>query len=50
MAGMHVTSAFAGLAALLGSVIAFTFLPSRREFEASRQPSGPPAPEPAMAH
>jgi EmrB/QacA subfamily drug resistance transporter len=41
MTGMHVTSAFAGLAALLGAAVAFVFLPGRREYEASRQPREP---------
>jgi DHA2 family integral membrane protein (MFS transporter) len=49
MTGMHVTSAFAGLAALLGAGVAFLFLPSRREYETSRQPSAPVAPEPEVA-
>ncbi len=52
MSGMHVTSGFAGLATLLGAAVAFTFLPSRREYETARQ--SPPAAaasdrEPALA-
>jgi DHA2 family integral membrane protein (MFS transporter) len=46
MSGMHVTSLFAGLAALLGAVVAFAFLPSRREFHAAHGTPGP-APGPA---
>ena len=49
MSGMHVTSFFAGLAALLGAGLAFAFLPSRREYETSRQPHRPAVPEPEGA-
>jgi hypothetical protein len=50
MTGMHVTSLFAGFAGLLGALVAFLFLPSKREFRASaRAATGAPA-EPAMAH
>ena len=52
MSGMHVTSLAAGAAAMFGALIAFLFLPSRREFAASNAAVGPgaPQPEPALAH
>jgi EmrB/QacA subfamily drug resistance transporter len=50
MTGMHVTSLFAGFAGLLGALVAFRFLPSKREFRAvATTGAGTPA-EPAMAH
>jgi MFS family permease len=45
MSGMHVTSVFSGLSVLLGALIAFLFLPSRREFGAMH--AAPPGPAPA---
>ena len=35
MSAMHITSIVAGLIALLGAVVAFRFLPSRREDDES---------------
>ena len=50
MSGMHVASLFAGLAALLGALVAFAFLPSRREFgEAHAGPGVATQPAPAVA-
>jgi EmrB/QacA subfamily drug resistance transporter len=51
MSGMHVTSLFAGLAALIGAGLAFVFLPSRREYETAHQPDRltVPQPEPELA-
>ncbi len=48
MVAMRVTSMAGGLFGLLGSAVAFCFLPSRREFAAMGAPRGEP--EPAMAH
>jgi DHA2 family integral membrane protein (MFS transporter) len=50
--GMHTASLVAGLAGLIGSIVAFLFLPSRREFAASTAsvPSGAAKPEPVLAH
>jgi EmrB/QacA subfamily drug resistance transporter len=49
MSGMHITSVFAGLSALLGALVAFVFLPSRREFDAA-VPGQPDRAEVAMVH
>ena len=51
MSGMHVASMFAGLSALLGALVAFTFLPSRRVYRAmtSARPAAPEQ-EPAVVH
>jgi hypothetical protein len=50
MVAMRVTSAVAGVFGLLGSVVAFSLLPGRREF--AEQSAGPDrgADEPALAH
>ncbi len=50
--GMHITSVAAGAAALLGALLAFTFLPGRKEVEAGQRRAGVPAvgAEAAMAH
>ncbi|HZZ96952.1 MAG TPA: MFS transporter, partial [Jatrophihabitantaceae bacterium] len=52
MSAMHIASVFAGLAALLGALIAFAFLPSRREFEQSSaivEPAVDETPEAVLA-
>jgi EmrB/QacA subfamily drug resistance transporter len=46
MSGMHVTSIFSGLAVLLGALVAFLFLPSRREFAVAHVAPVVPSPEP----
>jgi EmrB/QacA subfamily drug resistance transporter len=48
VSAMHVTSLFAGIFGLLGSLVAFIWLPGRREFAAQGTPTA--AGEPAMAH
>jgi EmrB/QacA subfamily drug resistance transporter len=50
--GMHVTSLSAAGVAWIGAIVAFLFLPSRRELAQSlnRDPSGLPEPEPVLAH
>ena len=50
--GMHVTSLSAAGAAWIGAIVAFMFLPSRRELELSlrKDPSGLTEPEPVLAH
>jgi DHA2 family integral membrane protein (MFS transporter) len=50
MSAMHVASIVAGLAVLGGAVIAFAFLPSRREFEqATAVPTREVVPDPEAA-
>ena len=39
MSGMHITSVVAGLMALVGAVIAFLFLPGRREYQQAGRPA-----------
>ncbi len=49
--GMHITSLAAALAALIGAIIAFMFLPSRKEMQQSlRAADGALSPEPVLAH
>jgi hypothetical protein len=43
---MHVTSIFSGLAVLLGALVAFLFLPSRREFAVAHVAPAVTSPEP----
>jgi hypothetical protein len=50
MSGMHITSLFAGLVALLGAIVAFLFLPSKREFGELSARRGVVVPDAAMAH
>jgi DHA2 family integral membrane protein (MFS transporter) len=55
MSGMHVTSIFAGLSVLLGAVVAFGFLPSRKEMQALHRdpvsvPAEPADTEPVVVH
>jgi EmrB/QacA subfamily drug resistance transporter len=47
MSGMHVTSLFAGLAALLGALVAFLYLPTKDEFGVAHARPGAPAPSPS---
>jgi DHA2 family integral membrane protein (MFS transporter) len=47
MTGMNDTSVYAGLAALLGALVAFRFLPGRREFAELHGARGPQLDEPA---
>jgi DHA2 family integral membrane protein (MFS transporter) len=49
MTGMHVSSLFAGLAALLGALVSFRFLPTRREMQTVAATHGAPAAEHTVA-
>jgi EmrB/QacA subfamily drug resistance transporter len=50
VSGMHVTSLSAAGAAWIGAVVAFLFLPSRRELEESNRSVGAASRGPSMAH
>ena len=49
MTGMRLTSMAAGLFGLMGAIVAFLFLPGRREYGEQGAPAGAPA-DAAMAH
>lgn len=48
MGGMHITSVVAGLMALVGAVVAFMFLPGRRDYAESRRTVSAPTDEPVV--